>query len=224
MKRKFWTEAEIDIVREFYPLGDFDVLLSRLPGRTEVSIRLMAHKLKVASHRGERIGASRCFIRDGVGYIRLTQGRYALVDPKDIERLSKWSWSFSGVNGYARRGERTSADKQKTIYMHREILKCPDNVEVDHANRNKLDNRRSNLRLATSRQNKINKATINRTSGYRGVFWHEKSRMWFAKIGINSKSKNLGYFASKKEAAKAYDTAARQHHGEFAILNFPENE
>jgi len=109
--------------------------------------------------------------------------------------------------------------------MHRKVIKVPDNLLVDHINHNKLDNRKANLRPATTAQNTRNQAKRqDRTfsSKYKGVTWRRDIKCWQAKICVNVKSKYLGFFDSEVRAAKVYDRAARRYHGEFAVLNFPE--
>ena len=86
--------------------------------------------------------------------IKLSKGKYALVDDKDYDQLSKVSWHFNDL--YATRGL-VSDGKLKTIYLHRFIANTPKGMETDHINQNKLDNRRENLRICTSSQNRTNK-------------------------------------------------------------------
>lgn len=98
----------------------------------------------------------------------------------------------------------------------------PNNL-LDHINGNRSDNRISNLRLASNQQNQRNrKVRINSSSKYKGVSWHERNQKWQVYVGVNSKNTNLGYYNSEEEAARAYDKAAREHYGEYARLNFPE--
>lgn len=88
--------------------------------------------------------------------------------------------------------------------------------EVDHKNGNGLDNRKCNLRIATSSQNKANtKIRRDNTSGFKGVIWHKASNKWMARVA----DKYLGLFRSKYEAAKAYNQKAKEMFGEFARLN-----
>lgn len=92
---------------------------------------------------------------------------------------------------------------------------------IDHKNLNGLDNSISNLRLASNSENMRNSGTRNKcTTGFKGVHFYKRTGKYVAHIGINNKSIYLGYFQSAIDAAKAYDSAARQHHGEFAKLNF----
>ncbi len=170
-------------------------------------------------------------IRYGYAFCRipLTRGKYAIVDPDDYRRLSKHKWYAAGSPGncyYAVRAVITKNGKKRRLHMHREVIKAPDNLLVDHINRNSLDNRKANLRPATPSQNGRNRAKyINGTysSKYKGVTLHRgKKKPWGAHIQVNHKLISLGSFDDEIRAAKAYDRAARRYHGEFAVLNFPE--
>ena len=112
----------------------------------------------------------------------------------------------------------------KKVRMHREIMNAPDGLLVDHQNGKTLDNRRSNLRLATHSQNMCNKpkTSTKSTSRFRGVYLDKRKGRWVAKIQINRKCIWLGHFNNEIEAARAYDAAAKMYHKEFARLNFPE--
>ena len=88
---------------------------------------------------------------------------------------------------------------------------------IDHINRNRTDNRWSNLREATYAENNRNKSIgINNTSGYKGVSWHKRRGKYRAEIRVNGKSKHLGYFDNKEDAYASYIQAAKLYHGEFA--------
>lgn len=152
--------------------------------------------------------------------IPLTQSKFALVDDADHDWLSQWKWCYHG-GGYALR----SRDGK---LMHRLILDAHKGQQVDHANRNGLDNRRENLRFCDHSQNAANSrlATSN-TSGYRGVIrhwppeWRRKgySPSWTARIQVHKKVISLGYYKSPESAAMAYNEAARKYFGQFAYLN-----
>lgn len=92
----------------------------------------------------------------------------------------------------------------------------PGNLTVDHINRDRRDNRLVNLRLATHTQQNVNQGLAsNNKSGFRGVSWSKVNNKWLASIAINGKGKHLGYFATKEEAAEAYQKAAADYFGEF---------
>jgi len=158
-------------------------------------------------------------------YIALTQRQVAIVDAADFEWLSQWCWhaiwSPCTNTFYAARNE----EKQKyrtMLQMHRVILDCRRGEQCDHINHDTLDNRRSNLRKAIGNQNNRNsRKRKDNTSGYKGVCWHKWTRKWSAQITINRKHIHLGYFDKSKNAAHAYDEAAKKYFGEFALLNFP---
>lgn len=154
--------------------------------------------------------------------ISLTKNKIALIDDQDYPLVKEYSWhAYYSPHNQEWYGATKIGDR--TIYMHRFIMDAPSNVEVDHINRNGLDNRRANLRLASRQQNSWNgKLRSGGTSIYRGVNWAWGRECWEAKIRTKDKRIWLGYFPSEIEAAKAYDNAAREYHGEFASLNFPE--
>ena len=158
--------------------------------------------------------------------IRMTQPKYAKVDPGDYERLRKYEWlAFKGKNYfYARRRVPTGkAKKQTLVYMHRMVIKVPEGMVVDHINHDAMDNRSTNLRAATKAQNLCNRKKFpNSTSSkYKGVSWVKRHRKWQAGITLKNKKIFLGNFRDEIEAARAYDRAAMKYHGEFACLNFP---
>jgi hypothetical protein len=161
--------------------------------------------------------------------IPLTRGKAAIVDDEDYESIAKYRWHANPGRNQHWRAERTCRQgKKKTVLMHRQIMDAPEGVEVDHKNRNPLDNRRCNLRLCTHSQNMRNmgrrKKFGSKTSQYKGVVKRARDSFWLARIRvaeISPESLHLGHFASEIEAAKAYDAAAQKYFGEFAVLNFP---
>lgn len=156
---------------------------------------------------------------DDVCYIPLTRGRYAIVDAQDFEELNQHKWCLvsRGKSLYAGRRE-----KGRSISMHREIMKPPEAMVVDHIDGNGLNNRRSNMRICTKAQNSYNSRPRGGKSRYVGVTYHKRSRKHVAVLGHNGKKVHVGEFDSELEAALARDRVARELQGEFAYLNFPE--
>lgn len=158
--------------------------------------------------------------------IKLTQGKYALVDDEDYEQVNKRKWyvSYDNKKWYARRNITDPSTKKRIrIRMHREIMDCPKGLDVDHVNHNGLDNRKCNLRICTHSQNLFNQLPrrTNTTSKYKGVYWNKKDRRWRASIGIDGKQIYIGNFSTEIKAAEAYGKKAKELFGEFAYLNLP---
>ncbi len=88
---------------------------------------------------------------------------------------------------------------------------CREDMEIDHINGDRSDNRASNLRMATRKQNGENKAVYkNNSSGYKGVFWHAQAKKWVAQIYHNKSRKYLGVYETAELAHNAYLTASKQ--------------
>ena len=105
----------------------------------------------------------------------------------------------------------------KMIYVHRYLyeqyhnIKLTSDVQIDHINRNKIDNRIENLRISTPSHNCQNRdIRSNNTSGYKGVSYNIQNKKWMAYIGINGKQKHLGYFTTAEEAYEAYKNKAKE--------------
>lgn len=154
--------------------------------------------------------------------IPLTRGYVAIVDACDYERLTAMgSWLYH--NGYAKRNERLANGQRRTVFLHRLIMEAPEGSQVDHINWNRLDNRRSNLRLASPAQNQRNRsgAQSNSRLGIRGVSWNRRQQRWRAFIGLGGSPEYLGSFRDPHTAREAYARAAIKHFGEFASPNGP---
>lgn len=156
--------------------------------------------------------------------IELTRGYKAQVDDEDFEWVNQWKWrSEIGYNNtiYAVRTDYGNGDRKKNVRMHRFILGVTDmSIQVDHIDRNGLNNQRGNLRIATNQQNSINQAGCDKTSKYKGVYLNKGKHKYSAQIKVNYKSIHIGHFDSEIDAAKAYDRKAKEIFGEFAYLNF----
>jgi hypothetical protein len=145
------------------------------------------------------------------------------LDDADLDRVTAAGPWCTVPSGYAVRGGRKPDGTKTLIYLHRWLLEAPTGLLVDHVNGNKLDNRRANLRLATSQENNRNRRLgRNSTSGLKGASWCARERLWHAQIQVSGRNVSLGYHASKLKAHEAYRKAAANLFGVFA--NFGERE
>jgi hypothetical protein len=151
------------------------------------------------------------------GHVRLipmSDGGYVYVDAADYEWLRPYNWHSN--NGYAARNE-----NRKTILMHRQIMQPPQGMVVDHADGNKANNCRANLRVCTPAENHRNtrRMTVS-ISVYKGVSYDKRRHKWKAQC-CEDRSQQTSRLDGEVEAARAYDRMAVEHFGEFARLNFP---
>lgn len=156
--------------------------------------------------------------------LTLSQGYVAIVDDEDYEQLSTWKWSLhtnpSGTMYARRRG--WDGAKLCWIWMHRAVTQCPIGMDVDHINHNGLDNRKENLRVCSRSQNHQNKRKQRKYKGsqYKGVYPYNKTSFWIAQV----ENKKLGIYRTELDAAIAYDLAALELFGVYALLNFPSHD
>lgn len=128
-----------------------------------------------------------------------------LVDADTFEWASKHRWCLS--KGYAVR----QADS-KMVYLHREVAGATQGTQpVDHITRDRLDNRRVNLRLLTKREDCQNKPSLGGTSQHRGVCWDKARRRWKATAQLDGRTFHIGRFRSETEAAQAASDWRRKH-------------
>jgi len=156
--------------------------------------------------------------------IYLGEGKFTIVDPPDYYRLNNFHWSARRNSNciYAVRFLNDPGKKPKIISLHRQIMNPRKGLLVDHINRNTLDNRKANLRLATKSQNMQNRCKISSKTSSRfiGVYLERRTGRWVSCIEHHSKKISLGTFGNEIDAAKAYDEAAKKYRGDFARLNF----
>lgn len=171
--------------------------------------------------------------------IPLKGGFVALVSPEDFDRANAYRWHVKRKKSqpgklYVQRTIRLGsgrAAKKTAETLHRFIMGARAGELVDHQDGDGLNNQRWNLRLATNEQNNFNvvRSKNRKRGGFKGVSWNPTAGKWQASICAGEVKPNgkrrqlyLGVFTEPSDAARAYDAAAREHFGEFASLNFPE--
>jgi hypothetical protein len=113
-----------------------------------------------------------------------------LIDYKNFNKVCGHSWYIHN-NGYA-----TTRKKGKLISMQGLLFGKRNGLDLDHINRNKLDNREKNLRFVSRSVNMLNQ-------GKNGISWDKKRKKWFSFITVNYKMHALGRYSDKKDAIDA---------------------
>lgn len=151
--------------------------------------------------------------------IPLSKGKaFAIVDETDFANVNALKWQLH-TQGYGQRTV-TVEKTHKTQLMHTFVLGSKEGLEIDHINSDRKDNRRCNLRFCTRTENlRSQRRAKDNKSGFKGVI--REGSKWLASIKVDGANKRLGTFATKEEAAKAYDKGALLYYGAFAHLNFP---
>lgn len=172
--------------------------------------------------------------------IPLSRGYEAIVDADMYDYLIQFTWCAVVYDDrvYAQRnikkGDRVKL-KRKSKFMHEEILEAPAKMDIDHINRNGIDNRKCNLRLCTRSQNSANarkqikKNPTRPQSKYKGVFYvwcygpdgtkYVRTKPWCARVSLDGVIYHLGYYFTEDEAAEAYNKAALQKFGIYSRPN-----
>jgi len=155
------------------------------------------------------------------------EGKYALVDDNLYDVLNQWSWGLSNF-GYVVRTVHVNIPERHVaaLFMHRTIahlygILTPDQkCDLDHRDRNPLNNQVANLRPARRSENIYNSVVrCDSLTGYKGVHRKKDNGRYYAKIKIGSKNASLGGYSDPIEAAYVWDQFAMVIHGEFACLN-----
>lgn len=154
-------------------------------------------------------------------------GKYeTIVDAVDADLAGMW-WAVINMHKPSQHAIHTAGGRKnrKRFWMHRVIMErilgrlLNEDELVDHINGNGLDNRRQNIRLATTAQNNVNsRRRSDNVSGHKGVYWRKDKKKWCAEIHAYGKKTRLGYFDTLEDAHQAYCRAAKELHGEFARL------
>ena len=182
-------------------------------------------KCKRCGKPTERILCSECYakirkpseveIEDGTVIVYANNtGRAYYFDEEDYDLIRGLAWnedSYGYLVGAVKRS--------KLVKAHRVVMNYPDD-NVDHIDRNKHNNRKNNLRVASDKTNSRNrKMQVNNSTGYRGVSKSSKNDKYYARIGVNGNNKHLGTFDTPEKAAREYDRMALLLHGEDAVTN-----
>lgn len=155
--------------------------------------------------------------------IKVHPDSLCLVDDDDYSGLSQFSWRLSPwgyvvrtVNGVQEDGVRSSGT---TIHIHRQILKASLESEIDHINRDKLDNRKANLRFCDKSQNVWNSGPRKTShTGVKGVGWHKRIKKYHARINTSEGCVHIGYFKTIEEAHAAYTKKVVELRGDYAFV------
>jgi hypothetical protein len=183
---------------------------------------ISGHSKSCGCRKGNFKATSDIIIHEEFAEVVLSRGATTKISIADVPLVSGFRWCKSKF-GYAVRHE-----KKQNVWLHRVILglRPEDAVEVDHRNRDTLDNRRENLRVCTRGDNcknrGANKVRITRYKGVRKSGEGKRGVQHYAAfIKVDGKYKHLGVYSNIEGAARAYDVAAVEYFREFAFQNFP---
>lgn len=147
-----------------------------------------------------------------IAFVPLTKGHEAVIDVKDVPMVDGFNWYAKedrrrdGTLGciYAQRNEYLGARRQRTVHMHRAIMLADPGDEIDHKDRNGLNNTRDNLRVASKSKNQRNKGVpCNSSSGHVGVVWNKAVSKWQVGIGVDGTRRYIGLFLNIDDAIAA---------------------
>lgn len=201
----YMTDEEKATVRRLRLEGHSHEVIADSIGRSKAAVLKFLEKAKLNKRRVRPIEV------DGdVAKITLTRGKVAIIDAADVPLVKGRNWFATGVKTHPYAATRENGGPH---YLHRFLMSPPEGMLVDHINGDSLDNRRSNLRLATYRDNAANSRRAAGATGFIGVT-KTTSGKFYAAVQVG-----LGTFDTAEEAARAYDEKAREIFGEFAMTN-----
>lgn len=150
----------------------------------------------------------------------LNSGLVIEIDEENLEKVNKYTW-FETEEGYIRANFKSDDGKRFGVLLHRYLTNAPEDMVVDHKDRNPLNNKIENLRICTNAQNSRNRSihTDKESSKFKGVYFNKKKKVWESAIGFEGSQIYLGSFDSEENAAVIYNRKAIELFGEFALLN-----
>lgn len=158
------------------------------------------------------------------------KGIKILIDDEDFEKANRGRSLFVKESGLVIISKRINGIPRH-IFLHKKIMQAPKGFQVDHINGDRLDNRKSNLRVCTNSENQRNKKirsdSKNKYKGvrlYRCIKNGKTYRYFYARVCINKKTYTKHGAKSEEEAALLYNELAKKYHGEFAKLNIIQND
>lgn len=188
---------------------EFDVIGYNLKNGNTTQCKECANTSKI-----NKLKKSNSYVHDKKHYIGFASNTDTpfIFDEQFFDKVNCYYW-YEDNHGYIV----THLNSNKHLKLHRLIMDCYDkNIDVDHINHDKTDNRKANLRLCTRQQNMFNKGvTKHNTSGVVGVYYSEKLQRWVAQITVNYKHIHLGVFRSKTQAIQARQNAEIKYFGKF---------
>jgi len=148
----------------------------------------------------------------GIGHTKKGEDFY--FDLEDFNSIKDYCWRLDKDNYVV------TDLNDKHIKMHRLVMNCPDDMDIDHRFHIHYDNRKSGLRIVTTSQNCMNRGLhSNNTSGVTGVCWHKNNEKWMVQINIDGKPTNLGYFSNLEDATKVRKVAEEKYYKEYSYQN-----
>lgn len=168
---------------------------------------------ELVSERSKKFNTYDLSGKYGIGYTIKKEPYY--FDLEDFNKINNYCW-YKDNDGYIV----YKVLHHNAVQMHRLVMNCPENMEVDHIYHINHDNRKSELRIVTKSQNQMNKVLLsNNTSGVKGVYWNKEKEKWHAQITVNNKRINLGYFNILQDAADVRKQAEIEYFGEYNLKN-----
>lgn len=187
---------KVQIVREYYLIY----------GRVKSCGCLRKEVNKVTAYN--RRGKNTVEFNGKIAKVYNNKGDFTIIDSEDWDKIKDYYWSLKSGYWY---------NKQLNTGLHRFLMSPDSNTEVDHANRNKNDNRKENLRIVAHSQNGKNRSKqYNNKSGYTGVCFDNTTQKWRARITVDNKVVYLGYYEKLEDAVKIRKEAETKYYGEFA--------